>query len=140
MSEATALCVAAAVKRGLYLDEEPVTNVTYKVSEDSRRNLNFMVERMTEAHQAAGAGETKVVGWKPAVSWHMLGTARCGDDPATSVIDGYGRAHDVPNLFILDGSVFVTSSAVNPTSTITAFAARAAEHLIETAHNQTVPL
>jgi choline dehydrogenase-like flavoprotein len=118
----------------------PAPKVTYKVSADSRRNLDFMVERMTEAHQAAGAVETKVVDWMPAVGWHMLGTARCGDDPATSVVDGYGRAHDVPNLFILDGSVFVTSSAVNPTSTITAFAARAAEHLIETAHNQKVPL
>ena len=63
-----------------------------------------------------------------------------GDDPATSVVDGYGRSHDVPNLFIMDGSVFVTSSSVNPTPTIAAFAARATEHLIETAADQEVPL
>jgi choline dehydrogenase-like flavoprotein len=76
----------------------------------------------------------------PAVGWHMLGTARCGDDPGTSVVDQYGRSHDVPNLFVMDGSVFVTSSSVNPTPTIVAFAARAVEHLMETAHDQKVPV
>jgi choline dehydrogenase-like flavoprotein len=118
----------------------PAPKLTYKLSEDSRRNMDFMIARMTEAHQAAGAAETKVVDWMPAVGWHMLGTARCGDDPATSVVDQYGRAHDVPNLYILDGSVFVTSSAMNPTSTITAFAARAVEHMIENAADQKVPV
>jgi choline dehydrogenase-like flavoprotein len=114
--------------------------ITYRVSEDSSRNLEWMVDRMREAHEAGGAIDTKRVDWIPEVGWHMLGTARCGDDPGTSVVDGFGRSHDVPNLFILDGSVFVTSSAVNPTSTVVAFAARAAEHMIENASNQKVPV
>jgi len=118
----------------------PAPKVTYRISEDSRRNLDWMVERMTEAHLASGAVETKVVDWMPSVGWHMLGTARCGDDRATSVVDPFGRSHDVPNLFILDGSVFVTSSASNPTSTITAFAARAVVNMMENAHNQKVPV
>ncbi|MER8001031.1 GMC family oxidoreductase [Streptomyces sp. NPDC095613] len=118
----------------------PAPKITYRLSEDSVRNLEWNVARMHEAHQAAGAIETKVVPWMPGVGWHMLGTARCGDDPATSVVDQYGRAHDVPNLFVLDGSVFVTSSSVNPTSTVVAFAARAVEHLMETASNQKVPV
>jgi choline dehydrogenase-like flavoprotein len=118
----------------------PAPKLIYKISEDSQRNLKFNVERMTEAHLASGAIDTKVVDWLPAVGWHMLGTARCGDDPATSVVDGYGRSHDVPNLLILDGSVFVTSSALNPTSTITAFAARAVMNFIETAGDQQVPV
>lgn len=118
----------------------PAPKITYRLSEDSLRNLNWNVERMHEAHRAAGAIETKEVPWMPAVGWHMLGTARCGDDPATSVVDGYGRSHDVPNLFIMDGSVFVTSSSVNPTATIAAFAARATEHLIEHADSQRIPL
>ena len=50
--------------------------------------------------------------------WHLMGTARMGADPTTSVVDQWGRAHDVPNLFIYDGSVFVTSSGFNPTGTI----------------------
>jgi choline dehydrogenase-like flavoprotein len=118
----------------------PAPKVTYRLSDDSRRNMAWNLERMHEAHRAAGAVETKEIPYLPAIGWHLLGTARCGDDPATSVVDGFGRAHDVPNLFVLDGSVFVTSSAVNPTPTITAFAARAVDHMIETAANQKVPL
>ena len=45
-----------------------------------------------------------------------------GDDPESSVVDGWGRSHDVKNLFIVDGSIFVTSGAVNPTATIQALA------------------
>jgi choline dehydrogenase-like flavoprotein len=61
--------------------------------------------------------------------WHLMGTARMGDDPATSVVDRWGRAHDVRNLFVVDGSVFVTGAAVNPTTTIQALALRTAEWL-----------
>jgi choline dehydrogenase-like flavoprotein len=49
---------------------------------------------------------------------HLLGACRMGSDPDTSVVDGWGRTWDVPNLFICDGSVFVTSSGVNPSLTI----------------------
>ena len=51
-----------------------------------------------------------------------MGTARMGSDPARSVVDSRGRCHDVKNLFIMDGSIFTTSAAVNPTSTIQALA------------------
>jgi choline dehydrogenase-like flavoprotein len=51
-----------------------------------------------------------------------MGTARMGNDPATSVVNSWGRAHDVKNLFIIDGSIFVTAAAVNPTNTIQALA------------------
>ena len=54
--------------------------------------------------------------------WHLLGTARMGSDPDTSVVNEWGRCHDVRNLFIVDGSLFVTSGGVNPTSTIQALA------------------
>jgi choline dehydrogenase-like flavoprotein len=118
----------------------PAPKLTYRVSEDSRKNMEFQVDRMHEAHRAAGAIDTKTTDYMPAVGWHMLGTARCGDDPTKSVVDGYGRAHDVPNLFVLDGSVFVTGGSNNPTPTITAFAARAAVHMVDNASNQKVPL
>ena len=54
-------------------------------------------------------------------------------------MNGFGRAHDVPNLYVVDGSCFVTSSGVNPTSTIVALALRAAEHIVETRFQQQVP-
>jgi len=118
----------------------PAPKITYRLTEDSQRNLDWNVERMHEAHRAGGAIDTQTVPWMPGVGWHMLGTTRAGDDRATSVVDSYGRTHDVPNLFVLDGSVFVTSSSVNPTSTVVAFAARAVEHLMETANEQRVPV
>ena len=71
--------------------------------------------------------------------WHLLGTARMGDDPTSSVVDRWNRAHDVSNLYVVDGSCFVTSSGVNPTSTIVAIALRAAEHMVETRFEQQVP-
>ena len=59
-----------------------------------------------------------------ASGWHLLGTARMGDDPETSVVDRDLQAHDVPGLYVVDGSVFVTSAGVNPTSTVVALASR----------------
>ena len=58
---------------------------------------------------------------------HYMGTARMGRDPERAVVDAHNQAHDVPNLFIVDGSSFTTSAGVNPTSTIGALALRAAE-------------
>lgn len=71
--------------------------------------------------------------------WHLLGTARMGDDPETSVVDRWGRSHDIANLYVVDGSVFVTSSGTNPTSTIAALAMRTAEHMVQDRSNQAVP-
>ena len=53
-----------------------------------------------------------------------------GNDPRTSVVDRYHRAHDVPSLFICDGSSMVTSGLGQPTMTIQALAFRAAEHIV----------
>ena len=61
--------------------------------------------------------------------WHLLGTARMGEDPERSVVNGWGRSHDVKNLFIVDGSLFVTSGGVNPTSTIQALALYVADQI-----------
>ena len=60
-------------------------------------------------------------------SGHIMGTTTMGNDPKTSVVNRECRAHDHPNLFILGSSVFPTSSTANPTSTIAAFALRAAD-------------
>ncbi len=60
---------------------------------------------------------------------HQCGTAKMGRDPAASVVDIHGRAHDHPNLFITDASVLPTSAAVNPALTIAALSLRAADHI-----------
>jgi choline dehydrogenase-like flavoprotein len=61
---------------------------------------------------------------------HQCGTCRFGDDPKTSVLDRNCRTHDVDNLYVVDGSFFRSSAAVNPTLTIMANALRVADHLI----------
>jgi choline dehydrogenase-like flavoprotein len=116
----------------------PAPKITYRVSDNSRRLLDFQIERATQSLREAGAYQVEVERLMRYSGWHLLGTARMGEDPDTSVVDAFGRSHDVPNLFVVDGSVFPTSGGVNPTSTIAAFAARTADHLVRTRHLQQV--
>jgi choline dehydrogenase-like flavoprotein len=60
---------------------------------------------------------------------HLLGTCRMGNDPKTSVINSDHRTHDVPNLFLCDGSSLVTSGRGQPTMTIQALAYRASDRI-----------
>ena len=62
---------------------------------------------------------------------HQHGTVRMGDDPATSVLNRWCRAHDVDNLYAVDGSSFPTGTGANPTLTIMANAWRVAEKIVE---------
>ncbi len=65
----------------------------------------------------------------PASTAHIMGTARMGDDPGTSVVDRWGRMHDIDNVYVADGSVFVSSGGFNPTLTIMALSLRMARRL-----------
>jgi len=67
-----------------------------------------------------------------------FGTCRMGDDSQTSVVDKYHRTHDIPNLFLCDGSSFATSGRGQPTMTIMALAFRAAEQLAAVARNNEI--
>lgn len=119
-------------------DGLPAPKIVYKTAENTHRMLEFSCARALEAHEEAGAKKAWIVG-RNHTSGHLMGTARMGDDPETSVVDRFGRAHDVPNLYIIDGSVFVTSSGVNPTSTICALAKRTASYVVDHARLQAVP-
>jgi hypothetical protein len=116
----------------------PAPKVLYRYSENALKCLDYNVERAVQVFEDAGAW--KVVSANPAGgNAHFTGTARMGDDPASSVVDRWGMSHDIPNLGILDGSVFVTCSPMNPTSTLSALSLRAAERLIETRSRLPVP-
>lgn len=119
-------------------DGVPAPKIDYRISENTRKLLRFAVARMEEIHAAAGAARTFPVELWVDQPGHLLGTARMGSDPATSVVDSHGRAHEVPNLFLADGSIFVTSGSANPTCTISALALRVAEHVAATAKDQKV--
>jgi len=112
----------------------PAMRITSTSHPDDIKNMEFFRQKSIEVLEAAGA--TKV--WAGGVndsrgSAHNRGTCRMGNDPATSVVDRYHRAHDVPNLFIVDGSNLVTGGRNHPTMTIQALAFRAADHLIRAA-------
>jgi len=117
----------------------PAPEIRYGMGENARKMLDFHIERATESLLEAGAHSIEVDRLMRYSGWHLLGTARMGDDPETSVLDRWNRTHEVPNLYVVDGSCFVTSSGVNPTSTIVALALRAAEHMVETRFEQQVP-
>jgi len=108
----------------------PAPRVTYTLSENSRRMMEHGVARAREVLLAAGAREVAANPLLRPGGWHLMGTARMGSDPRTSVIDAEGRCHDVPNLYVVDGSTMVTSAGVNPTSTIQAVALYIADGMI----------
>lgn len=120
-------------------DGIPAPRIRYRVAENARRILEFNVARAEESLDAAGARRTVSLPLMRDFGWHLLGTAVMGSNPSKSVVDPWGRAHDVPNLYVIDGSTFVTSASANPTPTICALALRATEHLIGQRRNQATP-
>ncbi|HEY0963125.1 MAG TPA: GMC family oxidoreductase [Pseudomonadales bacterium] len=113
----------------------PALRTTFMNHADDFRTMQFFMERSLELLDAVGAiekvGSYAKDGQTGGV--HLLGTCRMGNDPASSVVDKFNRAHDVPNLFMVDGSSFVTSGRGQPTMTIMALAFRAADHLVQAA-------
>jgi choline dehydrogenase-like flavoprotein len=117
----------------------PGLRLTYLDHPDDMKAKRWFLGRTHALMEAAGAAQV----WDQPVTRndggvHLLGTARMGNDPATSVVDRYHRAHDVPNLFVCDGSSFVTSGRGQPTMTIQALAFRAAEHIARFARSYAV--
>jgi choline dehydrogenase-like flavoprotein len=113
-------------------DGNPVPRLHYRMSDNSRAMMAFNLERAKESLAASGANRTLSVELMPDYGWHPLGTCRMGTDPANSVTDPFGAAHDVPRLYIVDGSLMVTGSCANPAATIAALALRTAEYLLRT--------
>jgi choline dehydrogenase-like flavoprotein len=107
----------------------PAPKVDYKIGENTKRMMAHGIARATEILTAAGATNINVESPILNGGWHLLGTARMGNDPATSVVNSWGRCHDVKNLFIVDGSIWVTSGGVNPTATIQALALYIADNI-----------
>jgi choline dehydrogenase-like flavoprotein len=107
----------------------PAPRIDYRFSDNSRRMLDHAVARGTEILRAAGARDVGVESPVIEGGWHLMGTARMGRDPNRSVVNEWGRSHDVKNLFIVDGSIFVTSAGVNPTCTIQALALYIADNI-----------
>jgi len=112
----------------------PAMRITSQSHPDDLKNAEFFTQKSVEILEAAGAKKV----WASPVrdsrgGAHNRGTCRMGNDAKTSVVDKYHRAHDVPNLYVVDGSNFVTGGRNHPTLTIQALAFRAAGHLVRAA-------
>jgi choline dehydrogenase-like flavoprotein len=107
----------------------PAPKIDYTLSENSQKLLDHSVARGKDILEAAGAIDTFFESPLQPAGWHLMGTARMGTDPKSSVVNEWGRCHDVKNLFIIDGSIFVTAAAVNPTSTIQALSLHIADSI-----------
>jgi choline dehydrogenase-like flavoprotein len=103
-----------------------VAHVSFNLHDNDKKLIKAAKEKTMEVMWAAGA--TEVV--QEARFAHLVGAARMGDDPANSVVDRFGRTHDIANLFICDGSILPTQGSANPGLTIQALAARTADYLI----------
>ncbi len=84
------------------------------------------VRLLSSIWQEAGAADI----WSLERAAHTIGTCRMGTDPDTSVVDPFGRSHDVPDLWICDNSVFPSSLAANPALTIMALSLRTADAVL----------
>ena len=108
----------------------PVAHVSFNLHDNDKKLIKFAKEKTMEVMAAAGA--TEVV--QEARYAHLVGAARMGADPTTSVVDKFGRTHDIANLFVCDGSIMPTQGSANPGLTIQALAARTADYLISQGH------
>ena len=104
----------------------PVPKITFSMHENDKKLTKFAKQKVEDIMWAAGA-EQVIQEQRFA---HLVGAARMGSDPSSSVCDKFGRTHDVVNLFICDGSVMPTQGSANPGLTIQSLAARTADYLI----------
>lgn len=113
----------------------PVLRFDYRFGENELEMVKDMADTAEEMLKAAGCEDITVTrdplteGW----SIHELGTARMGANPKTSVTNSFGQSHDVKNLFVVDGSIFVSAGCQNPTWTILALAWRASDYILDEA-------
>ena len=111
----------------------PALRVTFSEHPQDLRLYDYFAKKGKELLDAAGAQQSMALPPYPPFGYHLLGTCRMGNDPKTSVVDKYNRTHDVKNLFLVDGSSFVTGGRGQPTMTIQALAFRAAEYMAKAA-------
>ena len=116
----------------------PVARITLTPHENDLAQGRFLIDRCGDILEAAGGLDvTRVYADRVTGNCsHQHGTARMGDDPETSVTDRNCRAHEVDNLYVVDGSPFPTATGANPTLTIMANAWRVAEHIATGAGNR----
>jgi choline dehydrogenase-like flavoprotein len=109
----------------------PIAAMRYRLGDNTRRLRDYGIERASDWLNEAGANRLAITRLSVQAGFHIMGTAPMGSDKSNSVTSHDGRLHGIENLTVIDASVFVTSSPVNPTSTLQALALRAADLMCE---------
>ena len=110
----------------------PIPSIRIDACPNEHAMRNYAFKKAGELFAAVGA--KRVIEAPPLPSGHNLGTCRMSDEAGAGVVDAWGRSHDIPNLFVSDGSQFTTSGSANPTLTIVALAIRQAEFIAAAMH------
>lgn len=105
----------------------PVANVNFDDHPNDTAMRNHAYQQGSAIYDAVGAVRT--IHTPPYPSTHNLGTNRMSEKPEDGVVNRFGQTHDIPNLFVSDGSQFTPGAAENPTLTIVALALRQADHI-----------
>jgi choline dehydrogenase-like flavoprotein len=111
----------------------PALKIHMAWSDNEKKLFDDGREQAAEMLEAAGARNVRLTGnySVPGFCIHEIGTARMGRDPKTSVVNGFGQAHDVKNVFVTDGACWVSSGCQNPTLTMLAITGRSCAYLVE---------
>jgi choline dehydrogenase-like flavoprotein len=109
-----------------------VLSIDCELKENEQKMRQDMINDAAEMLEASGVKNVKTYdnGSFPGMAIHEMGTARMGKDPKTSVLNKWNQMHDVPNVFVTDGSCMTSISCVNPSLTFMALTARAAEYAV----------
>ena len=108
----------------------PVVRITFDIHENENRMMGFFQDRAEELLDQMGATRIWRTGFFQGVhNGHEFGGARMGEDPAVSVVDGFGSVHEAKNVYVLGGAILPTMPGLNPTLTLQALALRTAAHI-----------
>jgi choline dehydrogenase-like flavoprotein len=119
----------------------PVLRISMTWGANEKAMIPDMAETAVEMLDAAGAKNIRpfaVPDRIPGYAIHELGVARMGVDPRSSVLNQFQQAHDVANLFVMDGASFPSGACQNPTLTIMALAVRSTDHLLDEMRRGTI--
>ncbi|MCB0634011.1 MAG: GMC family oxidoreductase, partial [Lewinella sp.] len=118
----------------------PVLEISMEYGENARKMRKDMQATAVEMLEAADLEGVSPFGGEPVPGTviHEMGTARMGRDPKTSVLNEWNQSHDIPNLFITDGSCMVSSPPQNPSLTYMALTARACNYAVEALKKGTI--
>lgn len=108
---------------------QPIPNVHFDDHPNDIAMRNHGFKQGSAIYDAVGA--TRIVETPPYPSTHNLGTNRMSERPSDGVVNKWGQAHDITNLFVSDGSQFTTGAGENPTLTIVSLAIRQAEYIVD---------